>query len=270
MRCQCTGQSHFCPFFSTSSVLIGLEDLRRKQVAKNGLREREDESQVPEAGEEPDDFGVALAAGDVDGDFRFAADSVWPIDDLAMSAPGEEERRPVFLTRRTPPGALSRNRARDGTRARREASKTQGVGLCQHRSRRGRCAVKVSRRQIDGREVEPQIELVELPACAGRRCDGGEQIGPGCGRALFGMRNGGTRREVSQAAGETGRARREFSQFRQLLGGLAEAARFRGHLSAQGRGEKPCVPSLAASQSHLRGLQETQRERRIPLPILHP
>lgn len=46
--------------------------------------------QVPDTAEAPDDFGFALAAGNFNGDFRFTDRGVFAIDDLAMSAPGED------------------------------------------------------------------------------------------------------------------------------------------------------------------------------------
>ncbi len=50
----------------------------------------QDDPQVPDVGEDPDDFGYSLAAGNFNGDFRLTGNGTFPIDDLAMSAPGED------------------------------------------------------------------------------------------------------------------------------------------------------------------------------------
>ncbi len=50
----------------------------------------QDDPPVPDDGEDPDDFGYALAAGNFNGDFRLTDNGFFAIDDLAMSAPGED------------------------------------------------------------------------------------------------------------------------------------------------------------------------------------
>lgn len=57
----------------------------------NGYLIHQDDAPVPDGAENPDDFGWALAAGNFNGDFRFGPNGQYfPIDDLAMSAPGED------------------------------------------------------------------------------------------------------------------------------------------------------------------------------------
>lgn len=57
----------------------------------NGYLIHQDDPPVPDDAENPDDFGWALAAGNFNGDFRFGPNGeFFPIDDLAMSAPGED------------------------------------------------------------------------------------------------------------------------------------------------------------------------------------
>ncbi|MEO7793132.1 MAG: FG-GAP repeat protein, partial [Thermoanaerobaculia bacterium] len=56
----------------------------------NGYLIHQDDPPVPDDGENLDDFGWALAAGNFNGDFRITDRGIFPVDDLAMSAPGED------------------------------------------------------------------------------------------------------------------------------------------------------------------------------------
>jgi hypothetical protein len=55
-----------------------------------GYMIHQDDPPVPDGAEDPDNFGYALATGNFNGDITFARDAWRPIDDLAISAPGED------------------------------------------------------------------------------------------------------------------------------------------------------------------------------------
>ena len=57
----------------------------------------QDDPLVPDDEEDPDDFGWALAVGNFNGDLRCLSGICRPIDDLAMSAPGEDGEGAVMV-----------------------------------------------------------------------------------------------------------------------------------------------------------------------------
>lgn len=68
----------------------GAQGLISATGAVAGYLIHQGDPQVPDDGEDPDDFGYALAAGNFNGDFRLTDNGFLAIDDLAMSAPGED------------------------------------------------------------------------------------------------------------------------------------------------------------------------------------